>query len=85
MDKYSPPFPKHLISDYEDAVKRVIEMDEIDGSDVTRLSPDEALRTVMTALQAGLNGQRFDCIFDAYVMLQQMELHLRRVSSAENN
>ena len=62
---------------WKNAVKKVHEMDKIDGSQVGHWHIDLALRTVMTALETGINHKAWDCLAEALVMVQQVEKSCR--------
>lgn len=59
------------------AKKHVAEMDKTDGSSVTKFPTDMALRTIMTAIQTGIQMKDWSCVGDAMVMLQQIEPKFR--------
>ena len=51
--------------------------DRHDGHSQAYCPIDMGLRTVMTALEAGLNMQRWDTVAEAFIMLQQIEQSTR--------
>jgi hypothetical protein len=62
----------------EEARIRVAAMDGVDkGSEVTRLGPRVAIRTVITALQNGILQNDWSPVADSVVMLEQIESALR--------
>lgn len=74
---------KHDLS-YEHRMQRarkfVHELDTIDGFSQADLPIDVCLRTVMSALAAGIKGARWDTVEEAYVMLQQLECKTRELA-----
>ena len=62
----------------QEARQRIANMDNTDGSGVGEWHPELALRTVLSALSAGISGDDLSCIADAYVMVQQIEFASRR-------
>jgi hypothetical protein len=61
----------------DQAKKFVSDLDAADGQSQTALAIDLGLRTVLTAISAGLNQNRWDTVAEAYVMLQQIERSVR--------
>jgi hypothetical protein len=59
------------------ARKRIRAFDKSDGSDVTKVDTDLALRTIMSAISSGIETNMWDVIADAQVMLSQLELKHR--------
>ena len=74
------PFPieckkrKRLI---DAAIKRVEEMDKVDGGPIWKHHVDLGMRTVMQALETGIETQSWECVAEALVMLNQIEWIIR--------
>lgn len=71
-------------TEYTAAKKRVAEMDASDGHSQADVPIDAALRTVITAISAGLVRHDESIMYEAVVMLQQIEHETRKRSMAGN-
>ena len=75
------PAPKNCTSKiYARAVRAVSEMDEADGCSICECPIDLALRTITAALGDGIQNERPASCAEALVMLEQVELSVRRKS-----
>ena len=76
--KLTEEFPLHCDDEklLKAARKTVRNMDKLGGKMGTG-HLDMELRTIMSALECGINGKRFDAVAEALVMLQQLEQAVR--------
>ena len=75
---------KEFLKRMKAAKKRVQAMDASDGNSIACHDIDLSLRTVITALTAGLDGGMTDCIEDALIMVQQIEQTIRETAASSS-
>jgi hypothetical protein len=74
-----------LLADARETTRRMDEMER--GSDFASISdliptnPSAVMRTAIEALKAGVSGDDWTCIAEGIVMLQDLERHVRAMTS----
>lgn len=66
----------------DESRRRVAAMDDVDAKSGSatplQCGQDEVIATAMAAIEAGIGGESWDCVADAYVMLEQLLEVIRR-------